>query len=130
MIWEYPLNILNIILIKKKLDIDIINYKFFSGRYKIGEKNGKGQEFYGSNDELSFKGEYENGKRNGKGKEYIYDERNPIKILIFEGEYKDGIRNGKGKEYLFNKILFEGEYRNVLDGLGLNMIMKEILQKK
>ena len=43
-----------------------------SGKYKIGEKNGKGTEFKLNSYELIFEGEYINGKKNGKGKEY-YD---------------------------------------------------------
>ena len=93
---------------QKKLEISLINYKFFSSKYKIGEKNGKGQEFFGANDEMVFEGEYKNGKRNGKGKEYDYHGN-----LRFEGEYKNGKRNGKGKEYDYEgKLTFEGEYVN------------------
>ena len=68
------------------LDISLINYKFFSDRYIIFEKNGKGKEYnkYGN---LIFEGEYLNGKRNGKGKEY--DEYGKLK---FEGEYLNGQR--------------------------------------
>ena len=47
--------------------------------------------------------------KNGNGtiKEYYFDK------LIFEGEYKNGERNGKGKEYYNNKnLLFEGDYLN------------------
>ena len=94
--------------IQKNFDIDITNYKFFRGRYKIVDKNRKGQEFYGSNDVLAFEGEYKNGKRNGKGKEYNINGN-----LIFEGEYKNGKRNGKGKEYSTDgDLIFEGEYKN------------------
>ena len=50
------------------IDIKLINYKFYKGKYIVYETKGKGKEyFYG---ELSFEGEYLNGKRNGKGKEY------------------------------------------------------------
>ena len=89
------------------LDISIINYKFFSDRYIIFEKNGKGKE-YDEYDTLVFEGEYLNGKRNGKGKEYYYNGD-----LLFEGEYLNGQRNGKGKEYN-NKgnLLFKGDYLN------------------
>ena len=65
--------------LQKKLGVDIEDYKKTSGKYKIGNKNGKGQEFNGSNEQLLFEGEYKNGKRNGKGKEYNDDK------LIFEG---------------------------------------------
>ena len=32
--------------IQNKLEIGIINYKFFSGKYKIVDKNGKSQVFW------------------------------------------------------------------------------------
>ena len=52
-------------------------------------------------------GKYKKGEKNGKGKEYIIN----TNILIFEGEYKNGIRNGKGKEcYENGKLKFEAEY--------------------
>ena len=73
---KYNKNIQNI------LDISLINYKFFSNRYIIFEKNGKGKEYDKYNDTLVFEGEYLNGKSNGKGKEYYYDGK-----LIFEGLY-------------------------------------------
>jgi len=94
--------------IQKNLDISIINYKFFSGRYLIYETNGIGKEYYGEDDRLLFEGEYLNGKRNGKGKEYDSEDK-----LIFEGEYLNGKRHGKGKEYYGDgKLFFEGEYLN------------------
>ena len=114
--------------IQKNLDIGIINYKFFSGKYIIYESNGFGKEYNNENDTLLFEGEYLNGKRNGKGKEY-----NKHGILRFEGEYlndkewigtkykqNDGILykltnniNGKGKVYDNNGkpfVVYEGEY--------------------
>ena len=99
---------------QKNLDISIINYKFFSGRYIIYESNGIGKEYNGYDDILTFEGEYLNGKRHGKGKEYdVYDN------LIFEGEYLNGKKNGKGKEYNDNgKIKFEGEYLNEKEWIG------------
>ena len=92
---------------QKTLNINIINYMHFKGKYIIYESDGKGKEYnlYGK---LIFEGEYINGERNGKGKQYLKNK------LIFEGEYKNGKRNGKGKEYQENgEIIFEGEY---LDG--------------
>ena len=124
-------------------DISLVNYKFFSGRniifekdgiakeygyngdvliyeggYLNGKRNGKGTTynyFCSTEEEFKYVGEYLNGKRNGKGKEYYYDE-----ILLFEGEYLNGKRNGKGKEYNHEGILvFEGEYLNgVINGKG------------
>ena len=92
------------------INISIINYKLFSGKYIIYESNGIGKEYDGYSDELIFEGEYLNGKRNGKGKEYYgleLDQR-----LKFEGEYLNGKRNGKGKEYKYGGLSFEGEYLN------------------
>ena len=73
------------------LDISLINYKTFSGRYILYGENGKGKE-YNYKGRLMFEGEYLNRKRNGKGKEY-----NSKGKLKFEGEYLNGKRNGKGK---------------------------------
>ena len=89
--------------------------------------NGKGKEYFTSDNKVLFEGEYLNGKRNGKGKEYYYDGK-----LKFEGEYKNDIKwngkgydlsnniayelkNGKGiiKEYSGDGyLMFEGEYSN------------------
>ena len=83
-------------------NINIINYKFASGKYIIEEKNGKVKEYEGNTDNLIYEGEYLKGKRNGKGKEY--DNWGELK---FEGEYLKGKRNGEGKEYYFRGF-FEG----------------------
>ena len=94
--------------LQKNINIILINYIFFSGKYIIYETKGEGKEYdkYG---DLLFEGEYLNGKRNGKGREY--DENFDGK-LIFEGEYLNGKRNGKGKEYDDGDLIFEGEYLN------------------
>ena len=73
--------------LKNKIDIKLINYKFYTGKYIIYEKNGKGKEYSGYSDDCKFEGEYLNGQRNGKGKEYDYDGK-----LIFEGEYLNGYK--------------------------------------
>ena len=113
--------------IQKNLNISIINYNHFSGRYIIYESNEFRKEYYGYNDTLIFEGEHLNGKRNGKGKEY-----DKFGKVIFEGEYLNGKEwigtgydffgniiyklnnniNGKGKEYYDGKLIFEGEYLN------------------
>ena len=91
------------------ININLINYKFYSEKYIIKEKNGIVKEYYGFNDILIYEGEYLNGQRNGKGKEYHLFKGN----LIFEGEYKNGKKNGKGKQYYDNgNLRFEGEYLN------------------
>ena len=92
--------------IQKNINISIINYIHFKGKYIIYESNGEGKE-YDSKDNLIFEGEFLNGERNGKGREYWYYS------LKFVGEYLHGKRNGKGKEYNSdNKLIFEGEYLN------------------
>jgi len=93
------------------IDISIINYEHFSGRYIIYEQNGKGKEYeyFDQQQILIFEGEYLNGKRNGKGKEYYGNGG-----LKFEGEYLNNKRNGKGKfyEYMNSNLIFDCEYLN------------------
>ena len=92
---------------QKNLNINLINYKFISGRYIIYESSKIGKEYNGEDGRLIFEGEYLNGARNGKGKEY-FDGK-----LSFEGEYLNGKRNRKGKEYNSSgELEFEGEYLN------------------
>ena len=92
--------------IQTKINIDIINYKLFIGKYIIYDLDIKGKE-YDSENNLIFFGEYLNGKRNGKGYEFNKDN------IIFEGEYLNGKRNGKGREYDdYGNLIFEGEYLN------------------
>jgi len=103
---------LNIIIYHKKLQnlfgFDIKRYQKISGKYKIGEKNGKGREYILNTNILLFEGEYLKGERNGKGKQYNHNGK-----LLFNGEYLNGKRNGKGKEYYEDdKLMFEGEYLN------------------
>ena len=91
--------------LKENMNIRLVNYKIFSGKYIIYEQNGKGKE-YNYFGELRFEGEYLNGERNGKGKEYDYFGK-----LEFEGEYLNGKRKGKGKDYYYDGTLsFEGKY--------------------
>ena len=81
--------------LQKFLDINLINYRIFSGKYIVYEGEGEGER----------KGE---GKRKGK----IYDGYN--NRLIFEGELLKGEKNGKGKEYDEDGYIeFSGEYLNV-----------------
>ena len=91
--------------LQENINLSLLHYKIFSGKYIIYEQKGKGKEYdYDGN--LEFEGEYLNGERNGKGKEYCQNY-----YLIFEGEYLNGKRNGKGKEYdYYGKLIFEGEY--------------------
>ena len=93
--------------IQYKIDINLLNYKLFSGKYIVYSTKRNGKEYSSYNDELLFKGEYIKGERNGKGIEYKEGS-----LVIFEGEYLNGKRNGKGKEYINGKLIFEGEYLN------------------
>ena len=93
--------------LQKNININIINYQFFSEKYIIYESKGIGKEYNVYYDILIFEGEYLNGERNGKGKEYWGD------FLEFEGEYFKGKRHGKGKQYSAeNSLEFEGNYLN------------------
>ena len=92
--------------IQKLMNISILNYKIFCGRYFIKEGNIM-KEYSYYNDQLEFEGEYLNGKRNGKGKEYFY---NFDGVFSIEVSYKNGEKNGFGKKYLNNQLIFEGEY--------------------
>ena len=75
------------------MNISLINYKIFTGKYIIYEQNGKGKEI-DYNGHIRYEGEYLNGERNGKGKEYDDYEGE----LLFEGEYLHNERL-KGKIY-------------------------------
>ena len=92
--------------LQNKINIKLIDYKYYSRRYILYEDDGKkGKEYFYYDDTLNFEGDYLKGERNGKGKEYYYDGQ-----LEFEGEYLNGKRNGKGKEYYNNgEIKFDGE---------------------
>ena len=93
--------------LQNKINIDIINYKFYSGRYIVNGKN-KTYEYDSYNGDLIYEGDYKNGERNGKGEEYYI-----IRNLKFKGEYLNGKRNGKGEEYYTNgQLKFKGEYLN------------------
>ena len=97
--------------IKDRLNIDLITYKFLSGKYFIGKRNGKGKEYNGYNDEIIFEGDYIDGRRTGYGIEYYEEQYNGETALKYEGKYLNGKRNGKGKEYYINgSIKFEGIY--------------------
>ena len=112
------------------LEISLINYKFFSGKYIIYELNGNIKEYLGESNSLLYEGGYLNGKRNGKGKEY-----DKIGQLIFEGEYLNGKRNGKGKEYdEYGHLLYDGIFLNgERNGKGKDYFWKdksEILEER
>ena len=56
--------------IKNILNVNLNDYKYLSGKYFIGKRNGKGEEYNGFRDKLLFEGDYIDGKRNGYVKEY------------------------------------------------------------
>ena len=94
--------------LQNNININLINYKIFSGRYIVYEENGNIKEYSSYDNVMIYEGEYSSGDRNGKGKEYDkYSGK-----LIYDGEYLNGKRNGKAKEYYVNHIIFEGEYLN------------------
>ena len=71
-------------ILQNKIDINLINYQLFTGRYIIFDTNEKVKEYDNFNNKLVYVGGYLNGKRNGKGEEY-YDNGK----LKFKGEYLD-----------------------------------------
>ena len=94
--------------LKNILGFDLGYYKNFSGRYIIGEKNGRGKEFSLNSKILLFEGDYNKGRRHGEGKEYYITNK-----LKFFGEFKNGQKNGKGREFdNLGGLKFEGEYKN------------------
>ena len=101
-------------IIQNRLDINLLDYKIYSGKYIVYEEKGKAKEFSVLTNNLVFEGGYLNGRRNGKGKEYYnYENENHNKHLKFEGNYLNGKRHGKGiKYYLNGEIKFKGEYLN------------------
>ena len=72
--------------IQKSMNISILNYKIYCGRYFKKEGNIM-KEYSYYNDQLIFEGEYLNGKRNGEGKEYIY---NLDGLFTIDVSYKNG----------------------------------------
>ena len=104
--------------LQKKLGLDLIDFRRFSGKYKI-EKDGKTKIYNSYDNKLLFEGYYLNGKRNGEGEEYD-DDGNLLFIgeydgnLLFIGEYLEDKR-WKGKEKIYNedgKLIFEYQIIN------------------
>ena len=94
--------------LQKNINIKIINYMHYLGRYIIYETDGIGKEYDGYDDKLRFTGQYSNGERNGEGYEIWGDEES-----TFDGEFLNGKRHGKGKEYVYyGRLFYEGEYLN------------------
>ena len=93
---------LDLITYNKKLqnivEIDIEYYKKISGKYIVGERNGKGKEYKFGSQELLFEGNYLNGKRNGQGIEFY-----EIKRIKFIGSFLKG-KKVKGNAYYYERI--------------------------
>ena len=83
--------------LQKILNINIINYKFFSGKYIIYISKGIGKEYDGYNNNLIYEGKYKKGKKNGKGVEYCKGEYFNYK---FEGEYLNEKKMEKEKNFM------------------------------
>ena len=93
--------------LQNKINVNIINYQIYSGRYIIFETKIKGKEYDGYTDDLLYEGEYLNGIKNGKGKEIKKVKISPGENsdyfnVIFEGEFLNG-KKWNGKEYFFDK---------------------------
>ena len=82
--------------LQKKLDISLIDYKFFSNKYIVYEDNGKGTIYNAFNNKILYNGEISNGKKNGRGKEY-----DTFGNVLFEGEFLNGKRYKKNSEELY-----------------------------
>jgi len=133
-------------LLQNKIEVNLIDYHFFSDRIIIFDttkkniegfhkneyqfegkylRRRKGKEYDIQYNELLFEGEYLNGKRHGKGEEY--DDNG---LLIFKGEYLNGKRSGKGK-YLYEnisaeiRVKFEGEYLEGKKWNGIERVYKK-----
>ena len=95
--------------IQRKLNLDIIDFKRHSGKYRKKFKDVI-YEYNASDDFLIFEGIYLNGKRNGYGTEYDEDHK-----LIFQGEYLNG-KKWKGLEKVYSQdtgeLIYEYEYSN------------------
>ena len=56
--------------LQKINDINLKDYKIFSGRYIEYDSTGKGKEYFSDNGRIVYQGDYLNGERYGKGEEY------------------------------------------------------------
>ena len=106
--------------LQKFLDINLINYRIFSGKYIVyegeGEGERKGKIYDGYNNRWIFEGELLKGEKNGKGKEYDEDgyiefsgEYLNVKRILKENESKDGFLSQYNIQH---KLVFQGFYLN------------------
>ena len=111
--------------LQRKLDLDLDDYKKFSGIYIIAKKGyAKGYKLY--TNKVIFEGEYLNGKKHGNGKEY-----NDSGNIIFEGEYLNG-KKIKGKKYdnegnLILKLFANGEGKEYYQNDIINLMAVVVL---
>ena len=90
---------------KKKLNINLINYKLFSGKYVIYGENNTAKEYNIFNNHLIFEGEYLNGKRwNGS----LFSQKDDT-IYIFEDAC-----GCCSEHYNDDKIKIEGKTLNLI----------------
>jgi len=86
--------------LQEKLEINIINFMEYSGKYIIYETKEKGKEYDIYNNKLIYQGEFLDGERNGEGKEYYYNKPGKHEKINYYEEY---IKNKK-------RVKFVGEY--------------------
>ena len=72
--------------IKNIFNIELNDYKYLSGKYFIGKRNGKGKEYNRYDDKLLFEGDYIDGKSNGYGKEYYEEKYFGQTAIKYEGK--------------------------------------------
>ena len=56
--------------LQKNINISIINYKHFQGKYITYREKGEGEEYLGYDNKQLYVGGFKNGERNGKGIEF------------------------------------------------------------
>ena len=80
---------------QNQIDLSLINYKLYSGRYVKYENNKIAKEYSAIDEHIIYEGEYLSGNRHGKGKEFYEEDE-----LIFEGEYFNGKSMEKEKNFM------------------------------
>ena len=110
-------------ILQKRINLDLNDYKDYSGRYIIFEskERRKGKE-YDNNGRLIYCGEYLDGKKHGTGEEYYNSG-----YIKFKGKYKNNQRVF-GQEFNREEMVFEGEFKKGKrwKGKGKEIIRTEI----
>jgi len=87
------------------------NGQVYEGKFKDGQKHGKGKESYPWG--RVYDGDFENGSASGKGRLSYKSGR------VYVGEFKHGLENGKGTLTLADKSVYVGEFKHgKRDGKG------------